>query len=239
MAWSFDETNDDVQLTDNAALTLPDADWSLGGLIKLDDNVGSFYQYFISWNVFATNDSIHIYFHEASEPEPNFIHLNIHDSDGTAFAIKGGTPGTSTSWQHVMVVRSGDDFTLYVDNVSIGTFNQPLFNAVNSTATFYIGSRNGDADRFTGADMAEWAKWDSALSSGDRADLTNLHRPNSISAQPVWYCSMVNTYTESIVPLTVTNNGSVEGTHPQMIGTNAQLMRNYQGMERMNGGFRR
>ena len=71
MAWHFDEVNDYVTLGDDAALTLPDGDWSLGGLVKLTDNTGSLYQYFLSWGSFAAAPSINIFFREASASDPN------------------------------------------------------------------------------------------------------------------------------------------------------------------------
>ena len=71
MAWHFDETNDLVTVTDHTALTLPDADWTIAGWLKLTDNVGSAYQYVMHWGTFGSSPTMRLFFTEASAGNAN------------------------------------------------------------------------------------------------------------------------------------------------------------------------
>lgn len=221
MAWHFDEVNDYVTLGDDAALTLPDGDWSLGGLVKLTDNTGSLYQYFLSWGSFAAAPSINIFFREASASDPNGLDMWIEDSDGSSIDHDniGATPGISTDWQHVLYVRSGaGSITLYIDNVATHTEANANLDAVDVASALNFGRRSdGNTSRYFGGDMAEWAKWDVALSASQRQDLTDLKSPDHHTTGLTWYVKMLaDDYNEEIVPLIVTNNGSTSATHPDI-----------------------
>jgi len=223
MAWSFDETDDDVQFTDNAALTLPDGDWTIAGWIKLDDNAGVKYQYFLSWGTVDANPNLNWMFreHNCDAGDVDKLSCSCLDADGdggaTIFIISAGTPGTSTVWQHLILQRSGDDITQYVNNVADGTVNDAAMDAVNVAGNLFLGSRSDqDADRRFGGDMAEWAKWDRALNASERAGLVKRYSPLFYPGWK-WYVPMIRAYQELIVPLTVTNDGSIAAPHPPII----------------------
>ena len=84
MAWHFDETNDNVEVTDSSLLSLPNADWSVGGWINLDDNVGTAFQYFYSHDVNATNPSLNLHVREATAPD-GANKLGVRISSGVNF----------------------------------------------------------------------------------------------------------------------------------------------------------
>lgn len=223
MAWHFDETTGHhVTLGDNAALTLPDADWTIGGWIKLDDNAGSAYQYFLSWGGFGANPSINWLVAEATEGAiPNKLRVLVEDSDGDAFGVAGtgvtsaGTPGTSTLWQHLAVVRSGTALTQYVNGAADGTETDATVDAVDVADSLYLGMRSdNDGDRRFGGRMAEWAKWDRALSTDELTGLAAGYTPDHYPT-PTWQLRMWGAdYSEMRVPLTVTNQGSTAADHP-------------------------
>jgi hypothetical protein len=219
MAWSFDETNDDVQLTDNAALSLPDADWTIAGWLKLDDNAGALFQYFLSWGNAGDTPSINWFFVEAGNgTDPGELKCWVEDADGDAYnagaIVSSGTPGSSTAWQHLAVVRSGNTLTQYVNGSADGTATNADVNGINVAANLYLGSRSDtDGDRYFGGDMCEWAKWDRALSAGELSGLAAGFTPDHFPT-PAWQLRMWGgKYSEMRVPLTVTNNGSTAGDH--------------------------
>ena len=222
MAWHFDEsTAQDVQISDNAALTLPDADWTLAGSVKLDDNTGSFYQYFLSWGAYGAQPSLHWYFHEASVGDPNELHVVVLDSDTSKFdVLSTGTPGTNTAWQHVALVRDGSVLTQYVNGVADGSEDDVSVDAVNVTANLYFGLRGVVPDnRALGGGMAEWGAWDRALSADELTALVNGKRPWEFQESLKWHLPMkvggAGGDYEDWGPshLTVTNNGSTHANH--------------------------
>lgn len=211
MAWAFDEVNDYVTLGDDAALTLPNGDWTIGGWTKLTDNTGTLYQYFMSWGAFMATPAFQWFFTEASEgAAPNKLSWRFNSTTTNST----GTYGSSTAWQHIALQRSGTTVSLYV-NGSADATTSSLSAAVNVADTFYIGTRQDlNVDRFFGGTMSEWAKWDRALSADELASLALGYSP--IFMKPVWYLPMQTAYTETRVPLTVTNNGSTYGDHPRI-----------------------
>lgn len=223
MAWLFDDSNtDDVQISDNAALTFPDADWTIAGWIKLTSNTGSFYQYFCSWNAFNAVNSFQWYFGEASSPEANKL-LFLHEDAGADQVLNegSGTPGTRTDWMHLAMTRSGSTVEHYVDAVSEGSDVNASFDAIDWTGAFYLGSRaTSPTARYLDGAMAEWAKWDRALSTPEIAALANGMRPWRFGESLKWYLPMKVGGTggdyEDWGPsrLTVTNNGSLHADHP-------------------------
>ncbi len=221
MAWHFDETNDEVQITDHAALTLPDADWTIAGWLKLDDNVGNIFQYFLSWGTTSAQPNINWFFPETDAGLDNDqLKLVMLDSDGDGFpagAIVGASsPGLRTDWMHLAVVRTGAGvITQYIDGAADGTATDATFDAVNRAGNFHFGCRSDfSATRYFGGDLAEWAKWDRALSADELLGLAAGFTPDHYPT-PAWHVPMWgNQYHELRVPLTVTNDGSTAIDHP-------------------------
>ena len=83
MAWHFDETSGHhVLLGDNAALTLPDGDWTIAGWIYLDDNAGNFFQYFLSWGAVSASPSLNWFVDETGEANANKLKVIAYDAGG-------------------------------------------------------------------------------------------------------------------------------------------------------------
>lgn len=212
MAWLFDEVNDDVRVADNAALSFPDGDWSLGGFLYTPDNTGSAFQYFYSHDSFQTDPSINIFIHEASAVNGGAIHVIIDNDDVNI--VSADSAIKIAEWQHLLFVRSGTTVTMYQNNVSLGT--DSLSVESNPAGSLFLGSRNdSNSDRFFGGRLAEWAKWNRALTTGERGALTAGYSPEFFRDY-IWYLSMIREYRESR-GLAVTNNGSVQGDHPPII----------------------
>lgn len=210
MAWSFNETDQYATIGDDAALSLPDGDWTIGGWLKLDDNDGTSYQYFFSWNTIGTNNSIGIYFREGGAYGQ--LTFRVKDGDGTEKTlISDGTPGSLTRWQHVLARRIDADnkVEMYLDGV-YETYNWATdLGAVNHTGSLYLGARSDvSATRMYGGDMAEWAKWDRALSTDEIAALAAGYPVSDFYDSAIKWHLPMNDWTERIAGLTVTPVGS-------------------------------
>ena len=214
MSWHFDETSGQyVTLTDHAALTLPDDDWTIAGWLKLDDNVGSNGQYFLSWGGIAATPSLNLVITEASFTDANELATYINNEN----AYSSTQPGTSTDWMHIIVQRWSTTVRQFVNGVSVGTCGNSV--SVDVAGNLYFGARSdNDANRRLGGYMAEWAKWDRLLTDGEKALLVSGATPDSFSTGLVWYCPMYDDFSESIVPLEVTNsNATVDSNvHPDV-----------------------
>jgi len=215
MTWRFDESDDDVQIDDHAALTLPDSDWAIAGWIKLTDSTGAGAQCFLSWGAAGADPSLSWRFYEEDHASlANKLVLRLDDADGDiAYRASAGTPGTSTVWMHLILQRSGNTYTQYVNGVADGADTEVAVDAINVATNLFFGSFPNGVDRL-GGDMAEWAKWDRALDATERGQLKDGVCPIAIAGL-VWWCPMISgEYSEIIVPLTVTNDGTVAATHP-------------------------
>ena len=222
MAWDFEDANPGgVSLADNTALTLPAGDWSLGGLVKLESNAGSDHQYFLSWGVHSANPSINFFFTETGEGSANADELRvwIEDANADTYSINTTSePGTSTLWQYLMLIHSGDFLYLYVNDVQVGSDENANVGEINLGDNLFLGIRlDDDADRRLDGSMAEWAKWDRALDAGERAALVAGYAPSFFPNSLKWYVPMLRTYTERIVPIAVTNTDSTVVSHPRII----------------------
>lgn len=218
MAWHFNETNGQyVTIGDNAALTLPDADFTIGGWVYLDDNIGTKYQYFLSWGDPSADPSFNLYFREhgiATDGDKLTVRFNNSDP----VMLSTSAPGeNTTAWMYVCIYRSSDTIYLEIDNVAEGNVAAGVGKfPIDVADSIYLGAREDlDEDRCLGGSLAEWAKWDRALSAAERAGL--LRFSPKFYPGLKWHCDMRRRYRERVVPLTVTNNNSTVVAHPPII----------------------
>jgi hypothetical protein len=213
MAWRFDKTDDDVQIADDVALTLPDGDWTIAGWLKLDAHDYTKHQYFFSWGDYAATPSFNWWFTATTK----LLQAYVVDDDGTAIngVVGAGTYAENTTWQHVLIQRSGNTVTQYINGVADGADTDAAFNGVNVDGNLYFGSRSDEnPDRRFGGNLAEWGCWGRALSAAERAMLVAGASPVCIAKKLAWCAPMLRTYEEVVVPLTVINDGSVIAEHP-------------------------
>lgn len=231
MAWHFDEAGGHVTVADNAALTLPDGDFTLGGFVKFDDNVGSNFQYLLSHGTAGAANSCNINITEASSgtPQgPNFIACSIFDasSDNTNLTEFDGVvfpdPG---KWHHLCFQRTSDNFVKYWDGDILDVYANGgtggNVDSINPTGSMYIGGRNDlDADRFLGGSMCEWFLTTNDLTAQDIKNLAEGFSPLYWEqfGNLAWYLPMIaGDYSEYVNGLTVTNVGSTAADHPYSV----------------------
>lgn len=215
MAWLFDGIDDYATLAPDAALALGDGDWTLGGWVRITSSAGSAFMYFLSWNNLSAVNSCNWYFNEAGIVDANKLQFAVRDTQGTPVSAKStSTPGASTAWQHLLLRRSGGTIAQYVNGAADGNGYSASFGAIDYAQALHLGGRsNHDPNRFFNGAMAEWAKWDRALSTGEMAALVAGAAPGNIPGGLAWYLSMLD-YQERVAGLTVTNHGSTLVGHP-------------------------
>ncbi len=135
------------------------------------------------------------------------------------------SPGSSTSWQHIIMVRSGTTGTCYVDNVSvISDAAGSGMNGVDVAGSWYFGMRSdSNADRRLNGQMAEWAKWSYAAGTGMRAALAKGYAP-SFFPNLDWYLPMIRSPVEVVGAIAVTDQGMAPFPHPPIIYPNSQIL---------------
>lgn len=219
MSWNFNSsTADYVVLSDNAALTLPSGDWTIAGWLNSNSLSGTESQQIIAWGTYDTNNSIAWWYQETSHAtQANKISFNIKDGsgNGTGDIHSSSTQITSAgTWYHVLLERSNTSFNCYVNGASASTTSVGSVGAINSSLDLYLGSDNPNLSQFSmEGPFAEFAKWDRALSSSEKASLVKGFSPMFFSNSITWYVPMIRAYVEIKVPLVVTNGGTSVSSH--------------------------
>jgi hypothetical protein len=227
VAYSYDETNDFQSIADNAALTLPDGDWSIGCWLNLDSNAGTAYQYIMSWGGFDATNSFNLYVGEASladATDRNEFQVKSKDSGGTSAGIvrTNGNPGLDLTWQHVLVVRASNVMDIYINGSSQASLAMVGYNVVNRTSAFELGRRtDGNSARYFGGDMAEVFKADFAVTADQIAALQVASPAVVLGGQIYdsngWHIPLLGDVNDRGGNLAVTNNGATVAEHPPII----------------------
>jgi hypothetical protein len=137
----FDGTGDYLSLADDEAFNFGSGDFTLEAWIRLD-NVSGAKSIFAQW--LSPQKSIYM---RTNNSDLQFIYSV--DGSSEVFVTASGAL-TATTWHHVAAVRSGNDFTLYVDGTSVQTADFTGVTFHNSTAIFQIGSTTTGAEYFNG-----------------------------------------------------------------------------------------
>lgn len=227
MAWSFDGTNDYVDLAISTATDFPDGDWTVGGLAKFNSLAGTESSGLLATitGSFPADGFVSVYIYQDSfattglRGELQFDAADEGTSSAQIQAATSANPFTSnTSWTPIVFRRSGNTVTIWINGSQDGTDTDAAFDAVTPDTAIRLGATfNLAAGRFFNGLMAEWAKWDRALSDAEIAALAKFYAPSFFQNGLRWYCPMIRDYVELKSGLTVTNNGTIIGAHPPVI----------------------
>jgi hypothetical protein len=213
MSRAFNGTDQYFTLASAAALALPNGDWSLGGWIKIDANAGSYYQFLYNRMEIISDYVQWIIGEESVSGNANKLYFYAADGGYNVGFVSDTAPGQNRNWQHICVVRSGTTYTQYVNGTANGSSSSANLGEISQNADVYFGSRYDlSSVRFFQGSMAEWAKYDFALSAPQIAALVDGECPKVYG--PAWYIPMLGGLTEEIGGLTVTNQGSTDAAHP-------------------------
>lgn len=218
MAWLFGGTSDYITITDNAALTIPDGDWTVAGWVKLTSNVGS--NRHVLFDTFAGGITwFELMIGQASHSIADDIRFDSADDDGTALITTSTSNpfANNTNWTHIIVQRSGTTVTIYINNSSVASATNASYDASNGGNWVMGRWADGSAGGYLNGALAEWAKWDRALNADERAALMNGFSPLYFLNSLKWYAPMIREYRELKEGILVTNVGTVATEHPRII----------------------
>ncbi len=206
--WYFDGDYDDIIFDDNGLLDWPDGDWSMGGwLYPMDNGDTHTALVYRSAGVPGLNSTFWYLVHSSMKLEANW-----NDINGMSLAsLDRGTFAWDT-WQHILFVRTGTSLKFYVNNVEGSSQDITGFDEVAPVADLHLGTQvNVPTSRHLLGYMSQWGKWDSALTSTERAALvagTPCELVGVASLQ--WCCQMVRgNYTSVNNTLVITNSTGV------------------------------
>jgi hypothetical protein len=161
MAFTFDETNDYVEVIDFGTTF----EWTLSFRFRhtLAQNAGIFFQYMHSWGLTAGGARIWVYFGETSNPTPSnrdVLIISAQDNvSTTTFAAGIATQFTDGNWHNVLVSHAaGGPVIATVDGVleGVGLLAGASFNPLSN---IFIGARSDlDANRFFNGDLED-VRW--------------------------------------------------------------------------------
>lgn len=223
MAWSFNDS-EYVVVADNARLTFPSGNYTIGGWARIAANDGSGLQYMLTQFQASLVGAWYMYIGEASAAggvANKLVFGQYNNSAGPQVGvISSADVGTSTAWQHFVAVRTGTTSNLYGDGAQIGTL-AALTDGGDPSLAMYIGGRNDlNSGRFFRGQLADWFKVDRALSANEIGGLARgmrAARLPGISDSTSWYIPALLGGTGGDYQAfggvlgTFTNNGSTDG----------------------------
>jgi len=213
VSWRFDELDDYAFIADDPVMDLPNADWTIGGWMRMKDNVGFDNQLIIMLGTFATNNSMHWYLPEGGSPARLVAYAK--DNAGNFVAINKASIIPALKWTHGVFRRLGGVFTLWVNGNLVAT-GSPAFSFVSPTTGLSFGRRSDSGpNQFYGGDLAEWFKVDRALSGGEITALAQGMSPGQILGRNSWWIRMhPDRLTEECRHLPVSQIGFTSAPHP-------------------------
>ena len=211
MARSFNGTSAYLSVTDNDAITCPNGDWSIAGWIKPAALPLGSPEFFYCAGNYGVPSFLSIHIGTASN---TITVLAFSDDFAFKYLNHADAEVTEGTWHHILVRNDGDDFQLYTDGVQRAN-NNTAWGSINPYLPLLFGNNSQLLEQsFFNGDLAEWAKWDSALTVPQIAQLVDGESPLAVGS-PAWYIPMQgDDYAGKVVPLSVTNSGTTDSAHP-------------------------
>lgn len=223
MAFRFGNASSDrVTLADHANLTFPDQDWAISILGKFTTRVGTSERNVVDFGGGSTPFFFARIGDASHASRANDMMTAFQDDDGTNVTHTSTSDPwlNNTSWWNVIIERSGNTITTYFNNGSISSGTNASLDALNASTVWKFGNNVYDSVVFQG-DLAEFGKWDRALTSAEKAALSGAlgpyHAPSFFRNSLKVYVPMIRDYNELVVGIAVTNNGTSVVEHPRVI----------------------
>lgn len=203
------------------SLILPDGDWAFGCWIKFTSRAGTSTRYIFMWN----NEITPLMFVRIGDASaaiaPNDVNIAFIDNDGTniSYSSTGDYFLDNTSWTHLLMERSGNTITTYVNGSSVASGTNAGFDAIDLNAVKWtFGNDLYWSVPFLG-DMADCAKWDRALSTAEKSSLIGGASANCIKGFQ-WFNPMIADKTEIKAGLEVFDDFTSVSAHPRLMFCN-------------------
>jgi len=217
MAWQTDGASSYMRIADNAAFNLnANIGWTIAGWLQIPGGGDAGYP--IGWNAYSTSNSWAI--SVASDDDISFRAYKVAwpvDYSRISDFLK---PATASTWYHIAVVCpvGGGKLDAYVNGSWTKQGDQGLLTTtIDYAGDMAVGCKwTGSASSYIATTVAEWAKWDRALSTDEILALGKGYVPSHFMNGLGWYLPMTTIdTTELIHGLGITNvNGVTTATHP-------------------------
>ena len=187
----MDGVDDRIEIADTADLTLPDADWCIGVLMRSTDSSGTAWQYVYSSLNTSNNGSVNIYLREASNSNPNVWNFLLRDDDGTYYQINGSTViggdgkyywlilqrDTTANELQLWFCEVDDSYNTAVKEISTADTGVDTYDGGAQDNGFQIGTRasNSTARHFGGYVHEFFTATNQCLSQSEIELLANSH----------------------------------------------------------------
>jgi len=199
-----------MTIGDNAALSFPDGGFTLAGWIYLIPSPTRGY-YFYSHGTVQAVSSCNLAI------ASNGSLIAYVRSDAGVLKQVGWVVGAiaAGNWYHICLRCAGDDLRLYKNGVQSGNSDSASWGGINPSGSLYLGARNDlNATKFFDGHIAEWAKWDRAISDVELAALAAGANPLRFRQYLRWHWSGRDELREDVAGLVITNYGSTLSDHP-------------------------
>ncbi|MCX7428155.1 MAG: LamG domain-containing protein [Planctomycetia bacterium] len=219
MAWQFDGQDDYAALADAPALAFPEGPWTVSGWFCRTNNAGASYQSLMSWGGYSGQNSFNWRIAETDTPTyANQLEYRLRDVDDMpTYAYSGAETMPVGLWRHILLYRSGTKyFRQYVDGVLQGSSTRSGFYYIDRPDALVFGAQSDlAAGTFFPGMLAEWAKWNRALSAAEIAVLAAGATPDWFAAGLAWYLPMRKDSVELVRNLPVKLIGAAIIDHPR------------------------
>ena len=208
MAYSFNRSG--CLIASGSAISLPDGDWSIGGWAHFDSS-GTAAPVLLGQDA-ADNAYYAIVYYENCHPDQTLsdrFTISIRDDVGlTSRLDSAGWYIVRGDWRHVLVQRVADTIRLYVDGTA-DSKTAVACGAVTITANNVFG-------RLGSLRLAEWAQWNRALGTDERAALAGGWSPRVFPQDRMWHLPMVRELEESDGALSLSWSDVGIAAHPSI-----------------------
>jgi hypothetical protein len=123
--------------------------------------------------------------------KPGTFLFYMKDANGSSTELYSSVAASTGAWHHVMVTWTATVLKFYIDGAVMAdtASTSGLVFPFTVSAVTYIGRHTTTALYFPGF-MAEWAKWDRALSAAEIAVLAKGATPDWFANGLAWYLPM-------------------------------------------------
>jgi hypothetical protein len=205
-------------ISDHAVLDNPDSDWTLSFMLKNDAGLTGTDRTIVTNSATpGTNPGFTLYCSNTSGPG-NFVARN-NDATVDQSSVSSVQECLTTGvWRRVIIQHAGNALTVYLDNVLIANSNAVVGNSDGPAGGLWWGEAP-DSTGDSASSYCDVAKWSRLLSSAERAAL-NFTSAAMFPQSQTLFIPAVREFTETRVPLTVTNSSSTITDCPRLFRPN-------------------
>lgn len=214
-AWNFNGSNNSISLAPNAAMSIPDADFTIAIRLALNSTtVGDDDVFYLVRGSGDPVFSVGIY-----GGASNVLFMFGRDNDGTEIYIES-SPNiiVDTNFHVIIAQRSGNTFSLRLDGAELGTETNASFDAVTSAQTTLLG--NYEFGTWANIRLGYVAFWPVLLAAGQEASLLAGFEPKCYPNSLNVYLPAIQEYIEIASGIAVMNSGTTVSAHPRIIYCN-------------------